>query len=180
MTIWRSTSTFSFSQSKKDATADKIKSFENLVVGWNFGEGVPVLGREVTRALSALDLMRQFGLSITDAFPGLDGEVKVTSYKDDYYVQYIVSPNTLATVIAYKGDTLLHRYRDISDQEARKRLGAVAGEIWHTSGSLTSRNTMTFGSIKLIPLPSSDPVDLASRSSPASASTSLARVFADS
>lgn len=181
MNFWRSTSNFKLiAQPRMDATAEKIRSFEGLKAGWNFGEGDAISAKEVDRALLALAVVRQFGLSINDAFPGLDGEVKVTSYKDDYYVQYIVSPNAVSTIIAYRGNALLHRIRDIPDSEARKRLAAIAGEIWNTSDLLTSRNTTTFGAIKLIPLPSSDPTDLASRSSPESASTSLARVFANS
>lgn len=181
MTFWRFTSDFKVvALPRIDVTAEKIKSFGGLQVGWNFGDGDAISAQEVKRALEALAFFRQYGLSINDAFPGLDGEVKVTSYKDDYYVQYIVSPKFVSTIIAYKGNALLHRFRDISDSEARKRLAAIAGEIWNTSGLLTSLNTMTFGSIKLTPLPSSDQTDLASRSSPASASTSQARVFANS
>jgi hypothetical protein len=62
-------------------TAEKIKSFANLPVGWHYGRGTPASKEMVRVALQRYWNLQMLGYVETDAFPGVDGEVMVTCYR---------------------------------------------------------------------------------------------------
>lgn len=68
------------------ATDSKIWHFLQLEEGWNFGEGVGFSQDVVAKARYLNSLLGLNGFVETDAFPGLNGEIRVTAYwKTDYF-----------------------------------------------------------------------------------------------
>ena len=68
-------------------TEEKIRSFAALPPGWHFGQGVPPPPERVDQALRLLAAGREAGWPETDAFPGVDGEVRITFYREDGYLE---------------------------------------------------------------------------------------------
>jgi hypothetical protein len=125
-------------------TEKKIKSFSKLQQGWNYGFGAPFTDAQIKRSLDIHRFFIQLGISTTDAFPGMAGEISITGYKGEYYLEYTIINATTASFVARKGSALLARHLRIGFGEALKHLVDVVGAIWSTYGSLT-QNTITIG-----------------------------------
>lgn len=123
-------------------TVRKIRSFQDLAPGWNYGRGRPASGPTAKMAMSIYRLFVQLGFNATDAFPGDDGEIMVTAYKDNHYLECLVAPdNTLSFV--YEVDDLEQKSIDrLSQTEALREINLIAGEIWNTSNLCNPRSTM--------------------------------------
>ncbi len=67
-----------------DETKEKIESFKALEKGWHFGEGIPAKPETAGAALSLLYLAARKGFDNFDAFPGVDGSVMLSIYKNGY------------------------------------------------------------------------------------------------
>ena len=59
------------------SVADKIKSFGDLLPGWDYGEGGPVPDKTVQRALAWHLILSLIGFIPTDASPGTEGEISI-------------------------------------------------------------------------------------------------------
>lgn len=76
---------------RNQSTPQKIYSFLKLEDGWSYGEGlkfnyeIVALADDIHRYILSLELTE------TDAFPGLDGEVRITAYYKDYYLEITVN-----------------------------------------------------------------------------------------
>jgi len=68
-------------------TEQKIRDFYSLPVGWHYGDGIAPTSDMIAKAVQYEALYRLLGYPITDAFPGIDGEIMVTAYHGDYYVE---------------------------------------------------------------------------------------------
>lgn len=86
-----------------DQTAAKIIGFSHYEPGWCYGEGqIPTL----TRVWVALSLNREAeraGFKETNAFLGLDGEIRVTAYDKDVYVEVTAEVDNTYTFVAERG-----------------------------------------------------------------------------
>ncbi|MBS9525889.1 hypothetical protein KI659_17850 [Litoribacter alkaliphilus] len=82
------------------AVKEKIDSFKNFSSGWHFGEG-EIFDEDILR--QAKDLISFFNQNYFvrfDTFPGLNGEVMVTTYpKDNYFEVIIESDGSFQLVI---------------------------------------------------------------------------------
>lgn len=82
-------------------TEAKIRGFKNLQPGWHYGEGDQIQQAVLDRALECHARIINEGLfDATDAFPGLAGEVMVTAYKADGYLEFIMRPDDITEVCA--------------------------------------------------------------------------------
>jgi len=63
---------------------NKIDSFGKLPKGWHYGEGVPASKKRMEKAHKINDFFNGYGVK-TDAFPGIEGEIQVVAYLDEYY-----------------------------------------------------------------------------------------------
>lgn len=144
----------------------KITEFTKLAAGWNFGAGKEFLDRVIIQAKQADNLLVQLLAAPTDAFPGSNGEIMVTAYKDDYYLEYTLHGGDEFSVRAIKGNTVIQSASRVGQREALSNLVGVAQTIWGTSGSSTPNITMitagtgSIGSLLMVyqpvGLPSSD------------------------
>jgi hypothetical protein len=61
-------------------TPDKIRSYAHLPKGWHYGSGDRLESQIIELAIAAEKMLRDMGFPETDCFPGVGGEIKVTSY----------------------------------------------------------------------------------------------------
>jgi hypothetical protein len=82
-----------------DVTAKRIRSFRKLCPGWNYGEGVSIPPSHIKTALELNEKALQYGFLQRDAFPGIDGEVMVTIYEGESYLEFTIeAPDQIAFV----------------------------------------------------------------------------------
>lgn len=80
-------------------TEQKIQSFEQLEAGWHYGDGYPPAKDTIDRALEINKCAREAGFRDTDAFPGIDGKVRVTIYYGEHYLEFNVEVNGSVTAV---------------------------------------------------------------------------------
>jgi len=85
-------------------TAAKIASFSKLPFGWHSGFGLPPETETVRLALELEAALRVAGLSKTNAYPGLDGEIQVTAYHGPLFVELIVMGDGRVTFFVKQED----------------------------------------------------------------------------
>jgi hypothetical protein len=119
----------------------KIKSLSKLSDGWNYGEGTKFSSKRITDAEKIDNLLVQLFASPTDAFPGLGGQIMVTAYKDDFYIEYTLHDDHNFSVRANKAGTTICGANYVDQAKALSKLAWLAGQIWNTSGSSTQGST---------------------------------------
>ncbi len=87
------------------AARRKLEEFTKLPQGWNFGEGVPASRKLVALANGVLDRAQDLGFQITDAFPGISGEVQINLYQGEQYFEFIIdAPDCVTFVYEQAGE----------------------------------------------------------------------------
>jgi hypothetical protein len=115
------------------ATVQKIASFRHLAPGWHYGAGGPIDEKVTDMAFAMLARLTMAGLFDTDAFAGGDGEVMVTAYEGDHYIEIIVEADcTISLTHEYQGKEMFDQER-MSEAAAHSELAKIVGEIWTTS-----------------------------------------------
>jgi len=71
----------------------KLKSFRTLRDGWHYGRGGPISSDVIGQAESIHAFYLSVGFSLTDFFPGANGEVLATAYHKDHYIDVIIEPD---------------------------------------------------------------------------------------
>src|ERR1039458_7833127 len=100
------------------ATVKKIQGFSYLQEGWHYGNGTPPTDLIIGQAISVNNLFIQVGLTTTNAFPGVDGEIMVTAYKDEYYIECIVEKNGNYSITAEEKQVEFENKQNVAEKEA--------------------------------------------------------------
>jgi hypothetical protein len=129
---------------RENATERKLRSFAALADGWNYGSGKRFEKAQIERAVGIYRMFLQLGISVTDAFPGLSGEISVTGYKDNNYIEYTLIDTDKASFVARKNDVVVTKLFRVNQIVAFRELVRFVGAIWNTSASST-QNTTTIG-----------------------------------
>ena len=133
----------SASSNLSDVTAEKVASFANLAVGWDYGEGGPIARETISMALNVITFLRQLGFADIDAFPGAHGEIAIAVIHRDHYIEAIVEPDEFISVahdIKGRQDSYVPR---IQYQRALRTLAVLVGKTWSTSDYFTQANLMS-------------------------------------
>jgi hypothetical protein len=123
-------------------TAKKIASFCNLAVGWHYGDGGPVSQPTIAAAESILWTLVLEGISDTNAFPGINGEVMVTAYSDGHYIEAIVENDGSISLTHEFNDVEMFSKEHMLQADAMAKLRDILGEIWSTSASYTPNTSI--------------------------------------
>jgi hypothetical protein len=67
-------------------TADKLRGYLSLPVGWHYGHGGPADPHIIDLAVKAETLIREAGYPETDSFFGSNGEIELCGYRDGVMV----------------------------------------------------------------------------------------------
>ena len=96
---------------------EKIWGFRNLEPGWHFGEGGVFDDDVLWEAIRIHQLLQSRGYGNTDAFPGLDGEVRITAYDQDYYFEFTLEADRTWTFLMESGEKLLFRHEGLKQSQ---------------------------------------------------------------
>ena len=72
------------------STAQKIREFGELSSGWHYGEGGPIDEKVIRSAVEINDEALNESLWLTDAFPGVNGEIVVTVYWEKECLEFTI------------------------------------------------------------------------------------------
>lgn len=134
-------------KSKKNqinATEKKINSFRNLPVGWHYGSGIAPLAKVLDLAIKLNQWAGSMGFEATDAFPGIDGEVMLTVYDGDIYLEFSIEVDGSINYIREEGDKEIDSKEKISLHQAINYIKKIGLSKWRLSVQST-RNTMIQG-----------------------------------
>ncbi|MFZ2030082.1 MAG: hypothetical protein WAU68_07235 [Vitreimonas sp.] len=114
-------------------TLRKIISFAKLEKGWHYGAGGPAAKDTLVATIKVWRQLVMWGLSRTDAFPGVDGEVQLTAYFKDNVVSITIDPTLKFAVCYERNDKEELEAEGLDWAATRAIIGKVAGKIWGLS-----------------------------------------------
>ncbi len=123
-------------------TVKKIERFRDLPRGWHYGRGVAADGTTIARAKDIFNQYAQMGFSVTDAFPGQDGEIMVTAYRNNYYVECIVQVDGTYSVVGEKDKDVIVEAERGTEGQTIAAIVQVAKHAWNIFGSYIPSTTM--------------------------------------
>lgn len=143
-------------QPSSGATA-KINSFAGLPEGWNYGRGGPIAASIIREGHRWNEILQWAGFPETDAFPGADGEIEITGYRGDHYIEVIIETNsTISIIYEMREETVLDR-RNLTPEMAETTISEeIAGSLWSTLDFFTPAISMLSAAV-LPPWPSKIP-----------------------
>jgi len=134
-------------KSKKNqinATEKKINSFKALPVGWHYGSGIAPLAKVLDLAIRLNQYAGIMGFEATDAFPGIDGEVLLTVYDGDIYLEFSIEVDGSINYIREQGDKEVDSDDKISLHQAINYIEKI-GILKCRSSARSTRNTTIRG-----------------------------------
>ena len=123
-------------------TRSKIKGFAEYVAGWHFGEGVPPSQDIIERASRIETYLRILGFAETDAFLGISGEVMVTGYRGNHYIEVLAEVDGQFGLVYEHGDDERINEEHHSEQDLRDKLKELVDQLWNASDLSTSNTTI--------------------------------------
>lgn len=96
-----------------NSTIEYVKTFANLPIGWNYGEGGPVAVELIDKAIEFLNIAAETRIKRMDAFPGSDCQLQITFYIIDRMLEINFENNGEITVLDdYTDEFFLFREGD--------------------------------------------------------------------
>ena len=127
-------------------TKRRIELFAQMDKGWDYGKGLPFASGVVSLALRVHKAMVANGFYSTDAFPSPSGEIVVTLYSGNNYVEMEVRPDLLLNFTWERDDVEVVAAEDLKIEDAERYLKQLREESWKLSASSTPYTTTTLRS----------------------------------
>jgi hypothetical protein len=129
-------------------TEEKIRSFSALPAGWHFGSGHAPSQEMVATAIQWHRHLIRLGFTVTDAFPGTNGEIMITAYEGARYIEILLETISTISLIQESDGKEVRCLDQATPDQVFRALGEIAGEIWNTSGySIQSISTVNSASL---------------------------------
>lgn len=142
--------------SQLNFTDQKIRDFGDLQRGWHFGEGVAPERETIETALVLNRALLRNHFSVTNAFPGVSGEIQVTGRHGSLSVELTIEPGSgITLVLEYEKEEIIY-VEGLTLVDTLAQVSNMRGGLWALSG-LYIRNIMTPIHIHSQVLPSSPP-----------------------
>ncbi|OGO27267.1 MAG: hypothetical protein A2Z16_05930 [Chloroflexi bacterium RBG_16_54_18] len=116
-----------------NTTAKKIEAFREIPAGWHFGNGSPPIDATIEIALQLNTEALELGFSKTNAFLGTEGEIQVTAYLGQLYLELTIERNSIISVVIENGNTEIFYKENLSMQETIAFIRSLRGELWALS-----------------------------------------------
>jgi hypothetical protein len=116
-----------------DGKQEKIRSFSRLPIGWHFGSGNAPSSDTIATALAWHGFLIRLGFTVTDAFPGAQGEIMVTAYEGPHYIELLLEADNSVSLIYELNSIELTCLEQATAAQILSELEAIAGGIWNTS-----------------------------------------------
>lgn len=113
-------------------TLKKIDSFLYLEKGWHYGKGVFPSKKTIAIAKKIAEQALS-NIFDTDAFPGIDGEIMVTVYYKEHYLEFTIESDGEITFVHELNDEELVYKEGLKLQEAKIKLDDFCEKIWNIS-----------------------------------------------
>ncbi len=117
-------------------TLKKLYEFRNLNKGWHYDEGDSISFNAYIIAKVLLKKIIERGYE-SDAFPGLSGEVRITIYKDEHYLEFTIFDDR-SIIFAYEIKVKPNTYKrveyleGISLSDAIQKIDKIEGYKWQS------------------------------------------------
>ncbi|MGH9755072.1 MAG: hypothetical protein ACREA2_20025 [Blastocatellia bacterium] len=128
-----------------EMTRKKLIEFAKLERGWHYGEGVPADPTALASAFAILENIAARGFEEVNAFPGIEGEVRVTAYAGADYYEFTTELDSSVTYVCEREDEELENVGSLTVSEALKKLETRTPATCHSLLFVTSTlpNIMT-------------------------------------
>lgn len=112
----------------------KIKDFATFEEGWHYGEGESFSNEIISLALEVHDFFYNNSFLTLDAFPGFNGEIRVTAYPKNYYFEATIEDvNNITFLIEDSNDEEIFYADNLSIEELKTLIKEKADlYIWNT------------------------------------------------
>ncbi len=115
-----------------------IDEFAALPVGWHYGEGILISDSKINLAKKWISLFHQMGLGRFNAFPEVDGGIRLRTYHKDTFFEISWEANGTVDIAVEKGNELLYFEENAKKEEIAKGLEIFVKIIWHSSEQSTN------------------------------------------
>jgi hypothetical protein len=110
-------------------TLKKINSFGDLQAGWHFGEGELFSSEVLNAAINFHQQLIEFLFVETDAFPGFKGEVRITAYQNDFYLEFTFESKDEITVVLEEPNGTRTREKKLNLKDAIQKIASARERI---------------------------------------------------
>ena len=122
---------------KPPRTERKIEGFQTKQYGWHYGEGVAFERATLDRAISLhREVLRQDSFR-TNAFPGLRGQVLVTIYRGNHYLEFSVEPDGAVAFLHEVDDQEIDYREQLAPEDIASIIVQLGGNCANTALSAT-------------------------------------------
>lgn len=142
-------------------TIDLLLSFGNLPEGWNFGVGTSTAPLPFANSALLLSVAIGLGINEIEAFPGTDGEIQLSFYKDTATLEMIFEIDGTIGVTFEEGEKSIRLAKAISNSKAVKFLEEFEYNKCRSYVSLTSQSTTALNVGALLASLSAQPTTVA-------------------
>ncbi len=115
----------------------KIKDFETLRAGWCYGEGMQFSKQSIDSAMLVALSLLQHGFGQLDAFPGINGEIRVTAYDGDSYFEFTIDPDDAVTFVCERNGKELDYRAGLSIRDCLSMIPGHERCLWNLFESST-------------------------------------------
>ena len=124
------------------STAQKIREFGELSSGWHYGEGGPIDEKVIRSAVEINDEALNESLWLTDAFPGVNGEIVVTVYWEKECLEFTIETDGTVSFVLERDRVDVSSEDGLSLDRAKDRIREFAGRVWTLSNSSTQNTSI--------------------------------------
>jgi hypothetical protein len=124
-----------FEESSQNETANEIMDFTRLPKGWHYGRGGPISKKVCAWALELNRHALAMRYHTTEAFPGVDGEVMVSAYIQNYTLDFTIYPDGHITFRCEIDDEDVDYADNLTLEVAKLKLTVLGYFIWNLFGS---------------------------------------------
>jgi hypothetical protein len=119
----------------------KIRIFTTLPKVWHYGDGVPASTATEAIALTMQNEAVRAGLLSMDAFPGVNGEIRLTLYEPNY-LEFTVETDGKITFIEELHGRETDYQPDLSLEETLSIIHNAGRKLWASFASSTTGTTI--------------------------------------
>jgi hypothetical protein len=121
---------------------EKIRSFANLAVGWDYGRGGPLSEKTIRQGIAWNEYLEGQGFYDAEAFAGPDRELLIGAALGEHYVEVIIEPDDRISIgYDFQGKQVFYR-PNLSLFEAQRTIAEVVGRAWNAfAGSILTSFT---------------------------------------
>jgi hypothetical protein len=128
---------FFYAQHGRSKTVNDILDFAKLPTGWHYGRGGPISPKVCKWALQLYVHAINSGFSITEAFPGVDGEVMVSVYYRQHAFDFTINPDGSVDYRLEINDNDVEVADNLTLEAAKQKLTIFGIVLWNLSASST-------------------------------------------